>query len=235
MQEFINWLDLNTNTWLVHLFLVVMATVVINFILRRVLNKIHLKLQTTDNIWDDAVLMAARKPLLLLSWVIGLSIASEVVEAVSENEIFQYVGLARRVFIILLLAMFLVRLIKNVEHNVLNKAVEKEIKTDPVTVRVVGRLLRIAVLITTALAILQTLEISISGVVAFGGIGGIAIGFAAKDLLANFFGGLMVYMDRPFTVGDWIRSPDREIEGTVEDIGWRLTRIRTFSLYDDQC
>ncbi|GIR41380.1 MAG: hypothetical protein CM15mP51_21600 [Porticoccaceae bacterium] len=38
----------------------------------------------------------------------------------------------------------------------------------------------------------------------------------------------MIYLDRPFSVGDWIRSPDKEIEGTVEDIGWRLTRIRTF-------
>ena len=54
------------------------------------------------------------------------------------------------------------------------------------------------------------------------------MGFAAKDLLANFFGGMMIYMDRPFSVGEWIRSPDKEIEGTVEDIGWRLTRIRTF-------
>jgi MscS family membrane protein len=54
------------------------------------------------------------------------------------------------------------------------------------------------------------------------------VGFAARDLLANFFGGLMIYMDRPFSVGDWVRSPDRNIEGTVEEIGWRLTRIRTF-------
>ena len=54
------------------------------------------------------------------------------------------------------------------------------------------------------------------------------MGFAAKDLLANFFGGLMIYLDRPFSVGEWIRSPDKEIEGVVEDIGWRLTRIRTF-------
>jgi len=54
------------------------------------------------------------------------------------------------------------------------------------------------------------------------------VGFAARDLLANFFGGLMIYMDRPFSVGDWIRSPDRNIEGTVEKIGWRLTMIRTF-------
>ena len=76
--------------------------------------------------------------------------------------------------------------------------------------------------------ILQTLGLSISGVLAFGGVGGIAIGFAAKDLLSNFFGGLFIYLDRPFDVGDWVRSPDREIEGTVEQIGWRVTRIRTF-------
>ena len=63
---------------------------------------------------------------------------------------------------------------------------------------------------------------------AFGGIGGIAIGFAAKDLLANFFGALTIYLDRPFSEGDWIRSPDREIEGIIENIGWRLTVIRSF-------
>ena len=76
--------------------------------------------------------------------------------------------------------------------------------------------------------VLQSLGYSISGVLAFGGVGGIAVGFAARDLLANFFGGLMIYMDRPFNVGEWIRSPDKEIEGTVEKIGWRLTTIRTF-------
>ena len=75
---------------------------------------------------------------------------------------------------------------------------------------------------------LQAFGVSVSGVLAFGGIGGIAIGFAARDLLANFFGALMIFLDRPFSVGDWVRSPDRDIEGTVEDIGWRLTRIRTF-------
>ena len=71
---------------------------------------------------------------------------------------------------------------------------------------------------------------SISGLLAFGGIGGMAIGFAAKDMLSNFFGGLMIYLDKPFTVGDWIRSPDRNIEGVVEEIGWRMTRIRTFEM-----
>jgi len=47
-------------------------------------------------------------------------------------------------------------------------------------------------------------------------------------LLANFFGGFMIYMDRPFSVGDGARKPDRNIEGTVEKIGFRVTLIRTF-------
>ena len=64
---------------------------------------------------------------------------------------------------------------------------------------------------------------------AFGGIGGIAVGFAAKDLFANLLGGLTIYMDRPFSVGEWIRSPDKNIEGTVEHIGWRNTCIRAFN------
>jgi len=75
---------------------------------------------------------------------------------------------------------------------------------------------------------MQLFGYDIDHLIAFGGVGGLAVGFAAKDLLANFFGGLMIYLDRPFSVGDWVRSPDKEIEGTVEDVGWRLTRIRTF-------
>ena len=101
-------------------------------------------------------------------------------------------------------------------------------RLDPTTIHAIGKLLRLAVIITGLLVCLDTWQIDVSAVLAFGGIGGIAIGFAGKDLLANFFGGFTVYLDKPFKVGDWIRSPDRDIEGTVEYIGWRHTRIRTF-------
>ena len=76
---------------------------------------------------------------------------------------------------------------------------------------------------------MQELGLSISGLLAFGGVGGLVVGLAAKDLLSNFFGGLMIYFDRPFKVGEFIKSPDRNIEGIVERIGWRLTVVRTFS------
>jgi MscS family membrane protein len=123
--------------------------------------------------------------------------------------------------------LFINGFIKRAESNLLNPKYMKK-PMDPTTIKAVSKLFRAAVVITAVLVIMQFLGYSISGLLAFGGIGGIAVGFAAKDLLANFFGGLMIYLDRPFSVGDWVRSPDKEIEGVVEDVGWRLTRIRTF-------
>ena len=128
----------------------------------------------------------------------------------------------------LLFAWFLVRLIREGEEATIAKYEDTGAVYDRTTMDAVAKLLRLTVTVIATLVILQTLGVSVAGVLAFGGIGGLAIGFAAKDLLANFFGGLMLYLDRPFAVGDWVRSPDREIEGDVEQIGWRLTRIRTF-------
>jgi len=91
----------------------------------------------------------------------------------------------------------------------------------------ISAVVKIIFIVVIALIVLHAFDINITGLVAFGGIGGIAVGFAARDLLANFFGALMIYFDKPFLVGDLIRSPDRQIEGTVEHIGWRLTYVRT--------
>ena len=214
--------------WITQVFVVVFIAMVLNFIQKRVLGRLHERLQKTHNVWDDAVVDAARRPLSLLIWILGLSLAAQIVQLETEAQIFSIAGPVRDVGVISVLTWFLVRIIIRGQENYLahRKALGK--KVDITTVDAVGKLLRVSVLITATLVTLQTLGFSVSGVMAFGGIGGIAVGFAAKDLLANFFGGLMIYLDRPFAVGDWVRSPDKDIEGTVENIGWRLTRIRTF-------
>lgn len=86
---------------------------------------------------------------------------------------------------------------------------------------------QITILIIVMLIGAGMLGISIESLMAIGGIGGMTIGFAAKDMLSNIFGGLTIYLDKPFTVGDWICSPDRQIEGIVNYIGWRQTMIMT--------
>lgn len=218
---------LGESAWAGEVFLVVLGTGLAHYLARLILARVGRGLAQTKNLYDDALLEAARKPLSWGIWLIGVSWAAELAGGNARAEIFGYVGPIRDTGVIVLLAWFAVRFITFVELHV-SDTNYRDKPTDPTTASAVGKLLRASVIITGALMVLQTLGFSVSGVLAFGGIGGIAIGFAARDLLANFFGALMVFLDRPFSVGDWIRSPDKEIEGTVEEIGWRLTCIRTF-------
>ncbi len=222
--EYLTQLVTQKNIYILQAFMVVFASLFLDFIQRKILKRLHLKAEKTKNVWDDAIIDSIKKPISLIIWAAGLYLAAEIIQEATGAVIFNAVGPLRDTVIIGALAWFLVRLIKHGEQ----KLVEGEKAVDPTTVDAIAKLLKVSVVITSLLVVLQTLGFSISGVLAFGGIGGVAVGFAAKDLLANFFGGLTIYLDRPFAVGDWIRSPDRDIEGTVEQIGWRLTRIRTF-------
>ena len=217
-----------SNIWVVQVFIVVLAVLLANFFQKRLLRRLHQHLLATNKIWDDAVVGAMRRPLNLLVWIVGIAFAAQIVQQQTDAVIFDAIKPIRDVGVIACLTWFLIRMTRRVESNVIEKGRARGEEPDITTVDAIGKLVRLSFLITAILVTLQTMGYSISGVLAFGGIGGIAVGFAAKDLLANFFGGLMIYLDRPFAVGDWVRSPDREIEGTVEQIGWRLTIIRTF-------
>lgn len=213
--------------WTVELFLVVLSALILGYLVNRLILLIESRAGKTRTVWDDAFLEACRKPLVWAVWVLGINFAAGIAARQWDTEWIELVGPINRLAIIFLGTLFLLNFTQRAERNLIDPDYLAE-PMDATTVKAVGKLLRAAVIITAILIAMQIFGYSISGVLAFGGIGGIAVGFAAKDLLANFFGGMMIYLDRPFAVGDWVRSPDKEIEGTVEDIGWRLTRIRTF-------
>lgn len=215
-------------SWVAEVFFVVFITLVLSLFSSRILSKLHLQFQRTKNLWDDALVTSLMAPLRTLIWILGLTFAVEIAFEQTELSSIKALYPIRDVLVIAILAWFVLRFIRTVETDIVVAKQEAGEEVDPSTVDAISKLLRISVIITAGLVVLQTLGFSISGVLAFGGVGGIAVGFAAKDLLANFFGALIVYLDRPFKVGDWIRSPDRSVEGTVEKIGWRQTCIRTF-------
>ncbi|RDL44438.1 mechanosensitive ion channel family protein [Marinomonas piezotolerans] len=228
MQTYIGLGDSKMH-WIVRVFIVVFATLVLNFIVNRILKRLDAQLQRTRNPWDNMLIEAARTPIRLFIWLVGLSIAAEISDTTLDENLTEIITRVREIGVIVILTWFLLRCVKGTESALTSGRATKK-PVDYTTASAISKLLRATVIITSLLVVLQTMGYSISGVLAFGGIGGIAVGFAAKDLLANFFGGLMVYLDRPFAVGDWIRSPDQNIEGTVEHIGWRQSRIRTFDM-----
>jgi MscS family membrane protein len=89
-----------------------------------------------------------------------------------------------------------------------------------------GKVLRAIVIIISTIIILQSLGYPLTALLTFGGASSLIVGFAAKETISNFFGGLMVYLDRPFKVGDLIKTNSNQLEGVIEKIGWRSTRIR---------
>ncbi len=205
---------------------VLFAGLCAHFLLGAVLRHMHRVATDSVQRWDDVMVSALEAPLRVLLWLFVLSLGMELVPELADLR--QQTAPAYDTALVILLTWFVLRLIRGAEREMLEESRGRTASVDKASVHSTAKLLRVTVWIIAGLMVLQTVGVSISGLLAFGGIGGIAVGFAAKDILANFFGGLSIYLDRPFTTGDWIRSPDQEIEGTVEDIGWRLTRIRTF-------
>jgi MscS family membrane protein len=230
IMEALDWFTNGDAGWMLILqvFLVVFAVVLVNYFLRRILAKLEKRTESTQSPWGNALVAAARRPVTLMAWIIGLTFAVRIIYDSTAAAIFEFYEPVQTVGVVGCITWFLLLFIRSVQDGMVARQEARGQPIDRTTVDAIGKLLRISVLITAVLIGLQSLGFSVSGVLAFGGVGGIAVGFAARDLLANFFGGLMVYLDRPFAIGDWIRSPDRNIEGTVEDIGWRVTRIRTF-------
>ncbi len=219
---------LTGNLWIAEVFVVVFLSLLTNLIARHLLNRLYRKLRHTENPWDDALVDALRKPVALLIWITGLTFAARIVSQETSAVVFDAIVPLHDLGVVVTMTWFLVRLVRRIEIGITEHRRQQGKHVDRTAIEAISKLARASAIITGALVALQTLGYSISGVLAFGGIGCVAIGFASKDLLANFFGGLILYLDRPFVTGDWIRSPDRDIEGTVEHIGWRLTLIRTF-------
>lgn len=197
-----------------------------HFIIRRSVQRLGVFADTTSTRWDDVVYYSISPP---AEWAMWVCIVYGSLSLFEEAEALR-AGLLQLAdtLLILLVGWLLHRVSTGIEKELLSEHRGPRDSDDRATISAVARLARITVWVLSALMVLQSLGVSVSGLLAFGGIGGIAVGFAAKDMLANFLGGLSIYLDRPFAVGDWIRSPDRSIEGTVEDIGLRVTRIRTF-------
>ena len=101
-----------------------------------------------------------------------------------------------------------------------------ENKLDDQLVPLIRKSLRFFVVTMGIILILQNNGYNVASLIAGLGIGGLAVALAARDTLANFFGSITIFLDRPFRIGDWVTIG--KVEGVVEEVGFRSTRIRTF-------
>lgn len=193
----------------------------------RILLRLSRHFEHSPSHWDDTLFCALRPVMVVFSVLMGLSVVIDISLlhfGIEENPV---IAPARKIILVILLYAFLVRYLNLVRRSYYRPDSGK-VKIDRVSLEFMLKLLQIGLTLAIALTLLQNLGISISGLLTFGGVGALAIGLAAKDMLANLFGGLTLYIDRPFGIGDKVGLVDRKVEGFVEYIGWRQTRIRGY-------
>ena len=211
---------------------ITLITLFLFFIKNKLINVIFALSQKTNTVYDELILFSIKTP---STYLIIFGYIFVITDYFNKNEVLNLsFSLSSAVFslIVIVISWSLLRGLNyylQLKPFTKNLSSEDDITLITETYEIVVRILKILVVVITDLIIMQEIGLSISGLLAFGGVGGLIVGLAAKDLLSNFFGGMMIFFDRPFRVGEFIKSPDRNIEGIVEKIGWRLTVVRTFS------
>uniref|UniRef100_UPI003342D443 mechanosensitive ion channel family protein n=1 Tax=Castellaniella defragrans TaxID=75697 RepID=UPI003342D443 len=211
---------------------VVLGTLLVGLVVRLVVERLARRVDEVRHVWAHGLLTCASLPAQAVIWVVGLAAAVHVLldigEGAGDSALAQAIGPSRDVAIISVLMWFLLRVSTQVQDNMMARARHRGLELDPTAADAVGKLARASIVVTAILMMMQTLGFSIAGLLAFGGVGGIAIGFAAQSLVANLLGGLTIFASRPFKVGEYIIIPGTELMGGVEYIGWRATRLIGF-------
>ena len=118
------------------------------------------------------------------------------------------------------------RLIDVVSAVAERRTAETDSRFDDLLVPLIRKTLKVLVVAIGLVTVAGSVGIEVAGLLAGLGLGGLAFALAAQDTVSNLFGSVTVLLDRPFQVGDWIKVGD--VEGTVEEMGFRSTRVRTF-------
>lgn len=174
---------------------------------------------------NGPVILAFEKPLRLLFILLGIYFALNYLPLTGPQKIITLKLF--RSFLILIITTGFFNLVGN--YSLIGAGLENifGVKFEKILYPFVSKTLKVIIVALSISIIAGEWDYDVNGFVAGLGLGGLAFALAAKDTVANIFGGFVIVTDKPFTIGDWIQTPT--IEGTVEDINFRSTRVRTFA------
>ncbi len=180
--------------------------------------------QKTKTKLDDILVDMLEEPLVFAVFIFGLYIALGFLTVPSSWS--NFINKGFKVLIIINIIWFIARFIDSmIEHYLIPVASKTETDIDDQIMPILRKVVGITIWSVGIIFLLSNLGVNITSLVAGLGIGGIAIAFAVKDLLAHMFGGITVLTDKPFKVGQRIRVD--KYDGTVKEIGIRSTKIVT--------
>ena len=219
------FLNVSLQNWLICLLILIIFFTLRNFFSYLIIEKLRKITQKTKTKIDDEVLRIIEPSIRLIFITAGFYISFSFVI----KEGFINLLLLHLVKSLIIISIFLAIYRSEI---IITKLLERFFKSKNIPVGLgyipfFNKLIKFLIVVFALIFILQEWGYNIGAIITGLGIGGLAVALAAKDTLANLFGSIIILFDKPFQIGDWIVIGN--IEGTVEDIGFRSTKIRTFA------
>lgn len=178
--------------------------------------------QKTKTNLDEQFLKAFEGPLSTLFIIVGVYLALIYLPLGARENII--IIRLFRIGIIVVVTWGLVNLIGSKSNFI--EALQDRLKIDDILIQFFSKIIRFILIVMAILMIAQEFDYDVNGFIAGLGLGGLAFALAAKDALANIFGGIIIILEKPFLIDDWIKASS--VEGSVEEISFRSTKIRAF-------
>ncbi|MCL2326154.1 MAG: mechanosensitive ion channel family protein [Proteobacteria bacterium] len=206
----------------------VVAGLIVDKIFQRVMDQATQRLERFkhQDRWHYSAFCALDRPVRLLCLTLGCGLGLVIIDTPPwGEEVFDIIFRIMRLIAVWCAVWYLLLLTAKIAEQQKKKAMATDDKLDGMLIPIISGIVRFFIIATGALIAVQDLGYSISSVIAGLGIGGAAIALASRDTIANIFGSLVVFFDKPFQVGDWVSV--NAIEGEVEEIRLRNMLIRT--------
>lgn len=207
--------------WIIKIGVICLILVAINYAIKYGLKYLSRRLKQTENSLKVNLEEIIYFPCHIALWLIGIAAIIEILGH-QFNLFVAPVVLThiRNALIVACLTWIMLRWKREIQKTFIVKHVDAQL------VFIVGRVSSIVIFVIGGMLVMQILGVDIMPLLAFGGIGAAAIGFASQSVISNFCSGFMINITRPFTIGDWVLLPEKNVEAIVEEIGWYTTVVR---------
>jgi MscS family membrane protein len=218
------------NMWILEIIAGIIVLFIIDLALGHIIKFLQKKNRAKENGWKMDLRYIFHMPIKFLLVFIGVFYVIDILaNRFNFIEFMDYINPFRNAVIVICVTWFVLRWKKEIQKMLIDRSQKKKRYLDHASIDFIGKLFTIAVCVMSLLIVLEVVGVNVMPLVAFGGIGAAAIGFAAKDVISNFFGGMMMYITRPVIKGEFIDIPDKKISGLVENIGWYITTVRDYN------
>ena len=213
-------LKISISKYIVALIVIIISIFINKYLVTKIFDYAIRFVKKTRNYVDDSLVRALEKPIKLYITFYSIYFSLKFIDfdGLNVNNITSY--RLKKIFIVIVICYFFYNL------TLENSFIYRKIKKRDIVFPFVSILIRLVIVIIGISCIAK--EFGFAGFITGLGISGIAFALMAQDAFSNLFGGFIIVLERPFAIGDWIQTSD--IEGIVEEITFRSTKIKTFSM-----